>query len=150
MSHVQPFDAAEAVRVGRERVGLRVSAADSGGRLLAIDVTIPPGGGPPALHRHAPAETYRVLDGELAFYVGAGHDIRRLPAAAGAVVHLAAGEEHTVRNESGAPARAYVTFSGDVAGMEAFLRAAGGLTSADPGEVIATAAAHGIEITRPL
>ena len=30
---------------------------------------MPPGGGPPLLHRHAPSEIYHVLDGEFTFYV---------------------------------------------------------------------------------
>ncbi len=149
MPQVQPLDAAEQIRVGHDHLAFRVT----GPRLLAVDVTIPPGGGPPALHRHAPAEIYRVLDGELAFYFGDGAEIRREVGGAGAVVDIAAGVEHTVRNETGAPAHAYVTFVGDAASMEAFVRAAARLADAGPPDlraVMATAAAHGVEITRPI
>jgi mannose-6-phosphate isomerase-like protein (cupin superfamily) len=147
--HVQHLGVAEKIQVGHDHLVVRVSSPE----VLALDVTIPPGGGPPALHRHAPAEIYRVLDGELAFYFGDGPRIRREAGGAGAVVDIPAGVEHTVRNETGAPANAYVTFVGDAAPMEAFVRAAARLAEAGPPDleaVMATAAAHGVEITRPI
>ena len=54
------------------------------GALLALEVLMPPGGGPPMLHRHEPAELYRVERGELTFYLGGrGRDRRRSTAGAG-------------------------------------------------------------------
>jgi hypothetical protein len=50
--------------VGRDEIAVRLTTAETGDRLLALDVTMPAGGGPPGLHRHAAAEVYRVLDGE--------------------------------------------------------------------------------------
>lgn len=60
------------------------------------------------------------------FYFGDGDAIVREVAPAGSVVHIAPLQEHTVRNESAAPTRAYVTFTGDVAGMRDFIRAVAG------------------------
>jgi quercetin dioxygenase-like cupin family protein len=125
------------ITVGREQIAVRLTTAQTGGALLALDVTMPPGGGPPGLHRHAAAEAYRVLEGELTLYLGD----ERIPAPAGSVFHVPSGAAHTIRNESDAPARGYVTFFGDAAPMERFMRAAG-----TAGDVMALAAQHGIEL----
>jgi quercetin dioxygenase-like cupin family protein len=89
------------ISVGREQIAVRLTTAETGGTLLALDVTMPPGGGPPGLHRHAAAEAYRVLEGELTLYLGD----ERIPAPAGSVFHVPGGRAHTIRNESDAPAR---------------------------------------------
>ena len=49
----------ETIRVGAEEVVVRAAGADTDGALLAVEVTMPPGGGPPGLHRHPSAELYR-------------------------------------------------------------------------------------------
>ena len=97
------------------------------GALLAAEVTIPAGGGPPALHRHEAEEIYRVERGELALYLddGAG-GVRRTLARRDACIHIPGGRAHTIRNESDTEASAYVVFS-PASQMEAFLRAAGAL-----------------------
>ena len=140
----------ERFRLGGDEVVLRVTSAESGGEVLALEVRIPAGGGPPALHRHAPAETYRVEHGELAIYRedGAG-GVERTLAGPGAVVHIPGGREHTVRNESGAEAAAYVTFTPG-APMEGFIRAAATLGDAPMEELLAVAGRHGVALTRPV
>lgn len=142
---------AERFHIGADTLTVRVASAETRGALLAAEVTIPAGGGPPALHRHAPEEVYRVEHGELALYVEHDDDVRRIVATRGDVVHIPGGCAHTIRNESGAEARAYVVFTPG-AQMERFLRAAGTLAAAGPpavDEVLALAAQHGIEITGP-
>ena len=65
---------------------------------------------------------------------------------------IAGGREHTVRNESGAEARAFVVFSPGAA-MERFVRAAAELGGDGPPaveQVVALAEAHGISMTRSL
>ena len=127
----------ERLKIGSDEITLHASSA----ALLAAEVSIPAGGGPPAMHRHPSEELYRVEAGELAVY-RAGE---RIVAGAGAVVHIPGGVAHTVRNESGAEARAYVVFSpGDE--MERFVRA----VAASPQDVVALAEAHGIEFTGPV
>jgi hypothetical protein len=105
------------------------------------------------LHRHDPYELYRVERGELAFYLEDEHGaVRRSVAGPGAVVSIRGGQEHTVRNESGADAEAFVVFSPG-GQMERFARGAIALeTAGEPGveEILALACAHGIEITRPV
>ena len=132
-------------KVGSDELTIRVTAAESGGALLAFEVRMPPGGGPPALHRHDPAELYLVERGEFVFYIAdTDGAVRRSTAGPGDVVAIPGGREHTIRNESTAESAALVVFSPGEA-FERFVRAAA--VSDDPA---ALAAEHGIEMTRPL
>jgi mannose-6-phosphate isomerase-like protein (cupin superfamily) len=124
----------ERLKVGTDEIAIHVSSD----ALLATEVTIPAGGGPPAMHRHPSEELYRVESGELAIYV----EDRRIVAGPGSVTHIPSGVAHNVRNESDAPARAYVVFSPG-AEFEAFARAA----AENPADVVALAEANGIEFT---
>ena len=127
----------ERLKVGRDEITLHLDSEGSGGTMVAAEVTIPAGGGPPALHRHPSAELYRVQRGELALYLGD----ERIPAAEGAVVHIPGGMAHTVRNETDAEAEAFVVFTPGTE-MEHFVRA----VAASPGDVVALAEEHGIEM----
>ncbi len=129
------------LKVGTDEITLR-AATDS---LLAAEVTMPAGGGPPALHRHAPEEVYRGEAGELTVYCEDDDgEVQRHTLGPGDVVHIPGGRSHTVRNESSAEARAYVVFSPG-APMEHFMRAAAALTAPSPADVMALAERHGIE-----
>jgi oxalate decarboxylase/phosphoglucose isomerase-like protein (cupin superfamily) len=139
--------------VGRDEITIHVTSAETNGVLLVGEVAMPPGGGPPALHRHAPTEVYLVERGELAIYLederGA---VERIVATPRRVIHIPAGRAHTVRNESEAEAVAYVAFSPG-AQIETFLRAAGELAAGGPPDVqavLALAARHGIELAGPV
>jgi mannose-6-phosphate isomerase-like protein (cupin superfamily) len=135
----------EQLTVGADELRFRVTSADSDGALVAFEIRMPPGGGPPALHRHEPAELYRVEHGEFAFYIGADDgQVTRSTAGPGEVVAIPRGREHTVRNESAGESAAFVVLAPG-AEFERFVRAA-----AAGGDIAALAAAHGIEITRPL
>jgi oxalate decarboxylase/phosphoglucose isomerase-like protein (cupin superfamily) len=140
----------EQLRVGEDAITLHVTSAQTGGALLAAEVAMPAGGGPPMLHRHAATEIYRVESGELAVYLeDEGGAIARVPAGPGSVVHVPGGREHTIRNESGAEARAYVVFA-PAAEMEAFVRAAARQDAPTVADVLALAARHGVALTRPV
>ena len=130
----------ERLKVGHDQITLRLDSEGSGGTMVAAEVTIPAGGGPPALHRHPSAELYRVQRGELALYLGD----ERIPAAEGAVVHIPGGMAHTVRNETDTAAQAFVVFTPGTE-MERFVRA----VAASPGDVVALAEEHGIEMLAP-
>jgi mannose-6-phosphate isomerase-like protein (cupin superfamily) len=125
----------ERLKVGTDEIAIHVSSD----ALLATEVTIPAGGGPPAMHRHPSEELYRVEEGELAIYV----EDRRIVAGPGSVTHIPGGTAHNIRNESDSPARAYVVFSPGTE-FEAFVRAA----AENPADVVALAERHGIEFVR--
>jgi oxalate decarboxylase/phosphoglucose isomerase-like protein (cupin superfamily) len=143
----------ERLTVGSDELAFRVTSDATGGALLAIDVRMAPGGGPPMLHRHDAVEIYDVRRGELAMYVedDAG-EISRVVADAGSVIAIPGGRRHTIRNESRAEALAYVVFAPGTE-IEAFMRAADELAagaSAGAADVLALAERHGIEMTGPV
>jgi len=140
----------ETITVGSERIAFRVTSDQSGGLLVAFEVEMPAGGGPPALHRHASAELYRVEHGDLTFYVeDESGSIVRETAGPGESAWIPGGREHTIRNEGYAHARATAVLAPGVE-LEHFDRAAGALADPTSEEVTALAAANGIEITRPI
>jgi mannose-6-phosphate isomerase-like protein (cupin superfamily) len=141
------------ITIGRERIEFKVTSDQSAGEVLVFGVQMPPGGGPPMLHRHDAFELYRVRSGELTIYLeGRDGAVTRTVAGPGAVVPIAGGREHTIRNESDEEAEAVVVFSPGEP-MERFARAAGDLgrdRAPAYDEVLALAQAHGIEITRSI
>ncbi len=143
---------AECLRLGPDEITVLATAAQTGGALLAVEMRMPPGGGPPVMHRHEPGEVYHVLDGEFTFYVGHGFAARRITATAGDVVPLAGGTPHTVRNESTADAVAFVVHAPG-APFENFMRAVAAIAvggSPDTDAVLSVAAQNGIEMLGPV
>jgi len=144
---------AERIMVGSDEMMLPVTSDATRGSLLAAEVRLPAGGGPPAMHRHDPEEIYRVERGALAIYLeDESGDVQRIPSLAGDVVHIPGGRAHTIRNESDAAADAYVVFSPG-AEIERFFRSAGALAAAGPvgvDDVLALAQRHGIQFTGPV
>jgi mannose-6-phosphate isomerase-like protein (cupin superfamily) len=151
-----PVDRAtcERLLLGSDDVTILATSADTGGALLAVEIRMRPGGGPPVMHRHAPGEIYHVLDGEFTFYTGDGPDgaVRRSTAKAGDVVPLAGGVPHTIRNESGGDAVAFAVHAPG-APMEGFMRAVVAAAAAGPPDMARTleiAAENGIELLGPI
>jgi quercetin dioxygenase-like cupin family protein len=143
---------AQRVRLGTDEITIVATSAQTAGALFAVQVRMPPGGGPPVMHRHDPGEIYYVLAGEFTFYVGDATGVRRVIATTGDVVPLAGGTPHTIRNESAADAVAFVVHAPG-APMEGFFRAAAALAAeGDPSmdAVLAIAAEHGIELLGPI
>jgi len=143
---------AERVHLGTDEITVLATSAQTGGALFAVRIRMPPGGGPPVMHRHDPGEIYYVLAGEFTFWVEDATGVRRVTATAGDVVPLAGGTPHTVRNESADDAVAFVVHAPG-APMEGFSRAvAAAAADGDPGmdDVLAIAARHGIELLGPI
>ena len=146
-------DRAEHWRLGTDEIVVLATGEQTGGTIFAVEIRMPPGGGPPVMHRHDPGEIYHVLDGEFTFYVGdpAG-PVRRVTAGPGDVVPLAGGTPHNIRNETSADAVAFVVHS-PAAVMEGFSRAAAALAAAGPpdmAQVLALAERHGVELLDPI
>jgi mannose-6-phosphate isomerase-like protein (cupin superfamily) len=147
------LDAAERLTLGTDELVVLASCEHNGGDLFAVLLRMPPGGGPPVMHRHAPSEVYHVLEGELAFYVGlADGGVDRVPVRAGQVMPLAGGTPHTIRNESDDVAVAFGVHAPGAA-MEGFSRAAAELARAGQpsmSAVLEIAEEHGIELLGPV
>lgn len=144
---------ADILRVGSELATVLATTEETNGDLFAVELRMPPGGGPPVMHRHAPSEIYRVLSGEFTFYLAQpdGVIVRRV-AGAGETVTLAGNTPHTIRNESTQDA---VAFQVHAPGgpMEGFTRSAARLAADHPPtieEVLAIAECHGIELLGPV
>lgn len=146
------YSTAERLRLGPDEVTVLATSAQTDGALFAVQIRMPPDGGPPVMHRHAPGEIYYVQSGEFTFYLGGADDPnrRRVTAGAGDVVPLAGGTPHTIRNESGEDAVAFVVHAPGPP-MEGFLRAVAALDG-NPGmeEILAVAAQNGIEMLGPI
>jgi mannose-6-phosphate isomerase-like protein (cupin superfamily) len=144
--------APECIRTGLDEITVLATSAQTGGALFAIQIRMPPGGGPPVMHRHDPGEVYYVQRGEFTFYIGGADDPhrRRVTAGAGDVVPLAGRTPHTIRNESTEDAVAFVVHAPG-APMEQFMRAVAAL-GAEPSmdEALAAAARNGIELLGPI
>lgn len=146
------IDSAERIWLGGDEVIIRATSEQTLGALFAVDIRMPPGGGPPVMHRHDPGEVYYVRAGEFTFYVGEASGVRRMTAVAGDVVPLAGGTPHTIRNESTMDAIAFVVHAPG-APMEGFARSAAALAADGPPSVdavLAVAARNGIEMLGPI
>jgi mannose-6-phosphate isomerase-like protein (cupin superfamily) len=144
--------ASECIRTGLDEITVLAGCAQTGGALFAIQIRMPPGGGPPVMHRHDPGEVYLVQEGEFTFYIGGADDPdrRRVTARAGDVVPLAGRTPHTVRNESGEDAVAFVVHAPG-GPMENFMRAVAALGPAPSmDDALAAAAQNGIELLGPV
>jgi hypothetical protein len=76
-----PVDIENAERrlLGTDEITVLATGEMTGGAIFAVMIRMPPGGGPPVIHRHAPSEIYYVIDGEFTFYVGLPDDgVRRV------------------------------------------------------------------------
>jgi mannose-6-phosphate isomerase-like protein (cupin superfamily) len=101
--------AAERFQLGTDEITVLATSAQTRGNLYAVEVKMPPGGGPPVIHQHNPSEIYYVLEGEFTFYVGDTDSTpRQVTAGPGEVVPLPGGTPHTVRNHSDKDAVAFV------------------------------------------
>ncbi|HSU35176.1 MAG TPA: cupin domain-containing protein, partial [Propionibacteriaceae bacterium] len=144
---------AERLMLGSDQITVLATCAQTNDALFAVEVRMPPGGGPPVLHRHAPGEIYYVTEGEFTFYTVDDHEsVQRVTAGVGQAVPLAGGTPHTVRNESNADAAAFVVHAPG-APMEHFIRAAAELAQAGSPSmesVLALADQNGIEMLGPI
>jgi quercetin dioxygenase-like cupin family protein len=141
----------QAVRFGPAGGVYRIvtTAAETGGRHFAFEVTEPPGGGPP-LHTHAAEDEYfAVLDGEITFYIDG--QIRTV--GAGGSAFVTRGVPHTFRNLSGRHARVLVLFTPGA--VEGFFDYGLPIDGARPGDdllverIAALAPAFGVTVLGP-
>lgn len=143
----------QTLRVGAEEAVVLATSAETRGDLFAIELRMPPGGGPPVMHRHAPSEVYRVLSGEFTVYVtGPDGTTSKRTVGAGETVALAGDTPHTIRNESSETAVAFCVHAPGAA-MEGFTRAAAALAAAGTpamADVLAVAQENGIELLGPV
>jgi quercetin dioxygenase-like cupin family protein len=88
-----------------ERITFRQTSADTNGELVAIDLTLPPGGHVPGLHVHpTQEEAFHVTAGQMKFRLG----MKTIVAAAGESVVVPAGAVHNFANAGDEPSQCRV------------------------------------------
>lgn len=102
-----------------DRATVRLTGAETAGQLAVVEFLVVPGGGPPPHVHLREDETFILLEGELALYLGD----ERIVARAGDLVHVPTGAPHRFRNETPACARCLVLIA--PAGHENFFAEAG-------------------------
>lgn len=149
-------DQAEQFMLGTDHTTVLATGEQTDGAIFAVEIRMPPGGGPPLMHRHEPSEIYYVTGGEFAFYLGhPDGPVRRIVAREGDVMPLRGRTPHTVRNEGEVDATAFVVHS-PAAVMEGFSRAAVALTAEfqetppSMADVLDLAQRHGVEMLGPI
>jgi quercetin dioxygenase-like cupin family protein len=91
--------------ISGERIVIRTTAAQTGGRLLCFDLFLPPGGHVPAGHVHPEqTERFTIVSGQLQFRIGR----RNLLAQAGVTIEIPAGTAHWFGNSGTEVAQARV------------------------------------------
>jgi quercetin dioxygenase-like cupin family protein len=123
--HVVNADSADAPHVGvvGDTYTILVSGRDTAGRYSAIDMLVPPGGGPPP-HRHDFEEMFTVLEGAVEFTFRG----EKLVATQGNTISVPANAPHFFRNATTVPARLLCVCS--PAGQEEFFMEIGTVVAA--------------------
>ena len=92
------------VRLGADVVTIKAGSDTTAGSMLVFELRVPPGEGPPMLHRHEYAEVFYVLDG--AFEVrtlDAENQVQAATLMAGDTVAIPSMVWHTFRNDGATP-----------------------------------------------
>jgi quercetin dioxygenase-like cupin family protein len=114
--------------------------------VFVMEVTVPPGGGPPPIHSHAPHELFVTLEGELTYFRDDGGDeLTVITGGPGTTAFMSGGVGHTYRNFSDEPGR-YLAVVTPGQPMEEFLLEVGAAPRT-PEEVIALSLPYGFEWT---
>jgi mannose-6-phosphate isomerase-like protein (cupin superfamily) len=105
-------------------ITVKASAQHTSGNLLVIEVNVPPGGGPPTLHRHQYSETFLFQEGEFELSTldvdGASSTVRVKP---GDTLSIPSMAWHNFKNAGVTPGRFIAVHSPAV--MEYFMREIG-------------------------
>lgn len=136
---IRPADTEWFDAIPGERLAIRVSGNEVGGRFSIFESVAQPGTTTPQ-HFHREDELFHVLEGTLRFLL----DGKTVDAPAGTTVVVPAGAHHAWRNRSDRPVRMLVIFT--PGGVEALFRQVAGLA---PAEIAALAASFGTQVVGP-
>lgn len=88
----------ELILVMTELVTVKVRGENSGGRFVLTEVSTPPQGGPPMMHRHFDEETFYIFEGFYRFDTLQDDQIMSIEAVTGSVVHIPSLVWHNYKN----------------------------------------------------
>ena len=122
--HVTRAGEEEHLLVGTDVTTIKASGRHTAGDLLVLEGTVPPGGGPPVLHRHVSSEVFLFLEGEFEVStVDDDHTLVTFEVSAGDSVSIPSMAWHNFKNVGSAPGRFLAIHS--PAAMEDFAREIG-------------------------
>lgn len=122
--HVTRSDEGEHWLVVTDVTTVKASARHTSGNLLVIEVNVPPGGGPPVLHRHGYAEAFLFEEGEFEVStVDEDYTLSTFRVTAGDTVSVPSMVWHNFKNVGATPGRFIAVHSPAV--MEDFMREIG-------------------------
>ena len=122
--HVTKAGQGEHWLVGTDVTTIKASGRDTSGNLLVLEVNVPPGGGPPVLHRHGYAETFLFQEGEFEVSTLDSDDaLSTVRVTAGDTVSIPSMAWHNFKYVGAAPGKFIAIHSPAV--MEAFMREIG-------------------------
>ncbi len=155
-----PAGTGQAYNVIGELLTIKVTSAETEGRFAVLELTSPPGGGPP-LHTHPSAETFTILEGAFEFSGVRDEQIYTIRAAPGDTVFIPADAPHTYKVVGDTPGKtllvlapgdemiAFFAEAGVPADGQAPPAPAGPPTEAAIGRMIAIAGKHGLAFVGP-
>ena len=122
--NVTRADQGEHWLVGTDVNTIKASGRDTSDKLLVVEVTVSPGGGPPILHRHAYSEIFLFQEGEFEIStVDEDYTLSTMRVGAGDTVSIPSMAWHNFKNVGASPGRFIVVHSPAV--MEEFMREIG-------------------------
>ena len=122
--NVTRADQGEHWLVGTDVNTIKASGRDTSDKLLVVEVTVSPGGGPPVLHRHDYSEVFLFQEGEFEIStVDEDYTLSTMRVGAGDIVSIPSMAWHNFKNVGASPGRFIVVHSPAV--MEDFLREIG-------------------------
>ena len=122
--NVTRADQGEHWLVGTDANTIKASGRDTSDKLLVVEVTVSPGGGPPVLHRHAYSEVFLFQEGEFEIStVDEDYTLSTMRVGAGDTMSIPSMAWHNFKNVGASPGRFIVVHSPAV--MEGFLREIG-------------------------
>lgn len=122
--HKTTVNQGEHLLVVTDVLTIKATGQETGEQMLVVEGRVPPGGGPPVLHRHTPAETFYILEGEFVFSMAdSDRRLRVQTARVGDVVAIPPMLWHSYKNVGNVPGKYIAVLS--PAGMEAFFREIG-------------------------
>lgn len=122
--HLTSAGQGEHLLVVTDVVTIKASGQATSGKLLIVEVRVPPGGGPPIIHRHNPAETFCILEGAFEINtVDADNKLSTAQLTVGDTLAVPSMVWHNYKNVGATPGRFIAIQS--PAGMEHFFREIG-------------------------
>ena len=122
--HVTRSEEGEHWLVVTDVTTIKASGGDTSGKLLVLEVTVPPGGGPPILHRHEYSEVFLFQEGEFEIStVDENYVPNSIKVGAGDAVSIPSMVWHNFKNIGEVPGKFTVVHSPAV--MEDFMREIG-------------------------